>query len=87
MTDDKYEEVTDRNEKLAYQLYLDLAQGDVKVPEETSRRVEENSISEQNNMDLLSGIDVSSYQKRIDWAKVRESGVDYAIIKMLILIL
>ena len=82
MTDDKYEEVTDRNEKLAYQLYLDLAQGDVKVPEETSRRVEENSISEQNNMDLLSGIDVSSYQKRIDWAKVRESGVDYAIIKM-----
>ena len=82
MTDDKYEEVTDRNEKLAYQLYLDLAQGDVKVPEETSRRVEEDSISEQNNMDLLSGIDVSAYQKQIDWAKVKESGVDYAIIKM-----
>lgn len=82
MTDAKYEEVTNRNEELAYQLYLDLAQGDVKVPEETSRSAEENSISNQNNTNLLSGIDVSSYQNRIDWSKVKESGVDYAIIKM-----
>ena len=82
MTDEKYEEVTDRNEKLAYQLYLDLAQGDVKVPEVESKSVEEETVSVQDTNNLLSGIDVSSYQNKIDWSKVKESGVDYAIIKM-----
>lgn len=82
MTDDKYDEVIDRNEKLAYQLYLDLAQGDVKVPLKEGRIDQNESVSEENNKDLLSGIDVSAYQKKIDWAKVRDSGVDYAIIKM-----
>ena len=82
MTDEKYEEVTDRNEKLAYQLYVDLAQGDVKAPEVESRSVEEESTSVQDTSNFLSGIDVSSYQNEIDWAKVKEAGVDYAIIKM-----
>ena len=82
MTDEKYEEVTDRNEKLAYQLYLDLAQGDVKVPGVESKSVEEETVSVQDTNNLLSGIDVSSYQNKIDWSKVKESGVDYAIIKM-----
>ena len=30
----------------------------------------------------LFGIDVSSYQKNIDWQKVKEQGVDYAIIRL-----
>ena len=33
-------------------------------------------------VDCLSGIDVSAYQGDIDWAAVKEAGVDYAIIRL-----
>ena len=33
-------------------------------------------------VDCLSGIDVSAYQGEIDWAKVKESGVDFAIVRL-----
>lgn len=32
--------------------------------------------------DCLSGIDVSAYQGDIDWVKVKESGVDFAIVRL-----
>ena len=34
------------------------------------------------SVDCLSGIDVSAYQGDIDWKKVKEAGVDYAIIRL-----
>ena len=31
----------------------------------------------------MKGIDVSSYQKTIDWTKVKNSGISFAILKII----
>ena len=76
LTDAKYEEIMNRNSSLAYQLYLEL------MGEDTSKYTVEETSEEKEEKSVYSGIDVSEHQGKIDWKKVKNDNVDYAIIRM-----
>ena len=61
---------------------LDVGQEDTSASEHGNVEVvEEEGAELRENAALSYGIDVSHYQKEIDWAKVKESGIDFALIK------
>ena len=61
---------------------LDIGQEDTSASEHGNVEVvEEEGAELRENAALSYGIDVSHYQKEIDWAKVKESGIDFALIK------
>ena len=61
---------------------LDIGQEDTSASEHGNVEVvEEEGAELRENAALSYGIDVSHYQKEIDWAKVKASGIDFALIK------
>lgn len=49
---------------------------------ENRQETTEKSSTEETTSGFTSGIDVSEYQGEIDWIKVKESGVEFAIIRL-----
>ena len=62
---------------------LDIGEEESVLEHENDEVVEEEGTSLElfENSALSYGVDVSHYQKEIDWAKVKSSGIDFAIIK------
>lgn len=62
---------------------LDIGEEESVLEHENDEVVEEEGASLElfENSALSYGVDVSHYQKEIDWAKVKSSGIDFAIIK------
>ena len=67
--------------------YVELADGDPQS-DNMSQELSENGIElnittfSNDNMAYSNGIDVSKWQGKIDWNKVAESGIDYAMIRV-----
>jgi len=60
---------------------IDASKEDTAVNEEARNEKESLNNSDYNLQGGAIGIDVSKYQKDIDWARVKASGVEYAIIR------
>ena len=56
--------------------------GDLRDDNATDFGVESRSMHEMPEGATLQGIDVSGYQKDIDWQKVKDAGIDFAILKI-----
>lgn len=67
----------------------DLYAGEMKIPKfdtalntyDTEKFNNENGLVTYNDEKALLGIDVSSYQETIDWAQVKESGIEFVMIR------
>lgn len=55
---------------------------DMAGAEEKGAEVTVSAISQDETADRTMGIDVSKYQGTIDWAKVKEAGVEFAIVRV-----
>ncbi len=60
---------------------IDASKEDTSVNEEAEQETEAASNSDYDLAGGSIGIDVSKYQKEIDWQKVKEAGIEYAIIR------
>ena len=60
---------------------IDASKEDTAVNEEAQNEKESLNNSDYNLNGKAIGIDVSKYQKEIDWARVKAAGVEYAIIR------
>ena len=56
--------------------------GDLQDDNATDLGIESRSMHEMPEGATLQGIDVSGYQKDIDWRKVKDAGIDFAILKI-----
>ncbi len=74
--------VTDIRRIVAQESTIDAAKEDTAVNEEAEQEPEEETVIP--DFELVRGavgIDVSKYQKEIDWPRVKSSGIEYAIIR------
>ena len=66
-------------------LYLTIENGEVKNGTNVSTYGKSNKTNQEfifEKITELKGIDVSSYQNNIDWKQVKESGIDFAMIRV-----
>ena len=66
-------------------LYLTVENGEVKNGTKVSTYGKSNKSNQEfifEKITELNGIDVSSYQNNIDWKQVKESGIDFAMIRV-----
>ncbi|MCR5650145.1 MAG: glycoside hydrolase family 25 protein [Lachnospiraceae bacterium] len=73
--------VNDIRKLMVDESMIDASKEDTAVNEEAGQ---ENTVADNSDYDLAGGsigIDVSKYQKEIDWRRVKAAGIDYAIIR------